>query len=334
MEQRRCGRSELALPALGVGCWSFGGSGQDYWGAQDERDDDSVVTAALEQGAVYFDTAEGYNNGRSEEALGHALHGRRAKAMIGTKIAPDYARPDLLRKHCEDSLRRLGTDYIDLYMVHWPLPDDLVGPAFETLAYLREEGKLRFIGVSNFGPQQLRQAAATGVEIAVNQVYYNLLSRAIEFEILPECERLGIGVMAYMPLQQGLLTGKYHSLNEVPEVRLRTRHFSGGRPLSRHGGPGAEDEVAAILAELHEITAQTGIPMTQLALAWATHRPGIACALTGIRTREQLLEGTAGVSVPLAPDLMSRMTAMSESLKNTLGANADYFQSQAGSRIR
>src|SRR5512133_250108 len=106
MEVRRCGRSELILPALGVGCWSFGGSGQDYWGAQDERDAAEVLELALEQGAVYFDTAEMYNEGRSEEALGRLLGGRRGEATIGTKVSPEHSRPDLLRAHCEASLRR------------------------------------------------------------------------------------------------------------------------------------------------------------------------------------------------------------------------------------
>jgi aryl-alcohol dehydrogenase-like predicted oxidoreductase len=334
MEQRQCGKSGLVLPALGIGCWSFGGNGQDYWGEQDARDEAIVIEAALEHGAVYLDTAEGYNNGRSEEALGRALKGRRAEAIIGSKVSPDNARPDLLREHCEASLRRLGTEYIDLYMVHWPLPEEMVTPAFETLARLREEGKIRFIGLSNFGPQQLRQVAATGVEVASNQVYYNLLSRAIEFEILPECERMGIGVIGYMPLQQGLLTGKYQSLDAVPDVRLRTRHFSGGRALSRHGGPGAEAEVNEILAELHQIAGQVGLPMTRIALSWAAHRPGITCALTGIRTREQLVEAVDGVSVQLSPEVMSRLTTLTETLKNTLGTDADYFQGQVNSRIR
>ncbi len=334
MEQRRCGRSGLKLPALGVGSWSFGGSSEDYWGAQDEQDERDVVSAALERGAVYFDTAEGYNNGRSEEALGRALRGRRDQAIIGTKISPENTRPEALRSHCEASLRRLGTEYIDLYMVHWPIPVDWVAPAFETLAALRSEGKIRYIGVSNFGVRQLGQVAATGVEIAVNQLYYNLLSRAIELEILPECERLGVGVMAYMPLQQGLLTGKYRSLNEVPDTRLRTRHFSGSRPLSRHGGPGAEDEVARILAALHAISAETNVPMAQLALSWAAHRPGITCVLTGIRTRRQLEEAAQGVSLQLPAELMNRLNALTDSLKDTLGASPDYFQNEADSRVK
>ena len=116
MEQRRCGPHDLSLSALGAGCWSFGGSEQDYWGAQDERDAVEVVEAALAQGVTYFDTAEAYNEGRSETALGKALGGRRSQAIIGSKVATGNATPSALRAHCEASLRRLGCDYIDVYL--------------------------------------------------------------------------------------------------------------------------------------------------------------------------------------------------------------------------
>ena len=243
MEQRRCGPQGLFLSALGAGCWSFGGSEQDYWGAQDGRDAEAVVRSALAQGVTYFDTAEGYNEGRSETALAQALGSRRGEAIIGSKVSTANAAPHSLRAHCEASLRRLGSDYLDVDMLHWPVTAYPAAEVFGVLAELQTEGKLRYIGVSNYGAQQLREAAATGVQISVNQVCYNLLSRAIEFEIVPECQRMEIGIIGYMPLQQGLLTGKYSSPSELPEVRTRTRHFSGSRPQSRHGEPGAEAEV-------------------------------------------------------------------------------------------
>ncbi len=333
MERRICKNTDLSLPVLGIGCWAYGGNESDYWGAQDQRDAEAVVHAALEAGANYFDTAEGYNDGRSEEALGRALGKRRHEAIIGTKVSPSNARPDLLRESCEASLRRLGTNYIDLYMPHWPVTDYPVGPAFATLAALQKEGKIRHIGLSNFGVRQLSEAAATGVPIATDQLCYNLLARAIEFEILPECRRRGIGVVGYMPLQQGLLAGKYASLDELPPVRTRTRHFRGDRPLSRHGGTGAEAEVADVLAGLRLLSQESGIPAARLALAWAIHQPGITCALAGIRTRAQLEEGLAGAAVKLSPDLLARLDRLTEPLKRKLGPNADYFQGQADSRI-
>ncbi len=337
MQMRQCGRSGLHLPALGLGCWSFGGGEGDYWGAQDEREVDAILGRALEQGALYLDTAEMYNDGRSEEALGRALKGRREHAIIGSKVFPNYARPDLLRQHCEASLSRLGTDYLDLYMLHWPLTDEPAGPVFETLASLQREGKIRHLGLSNFGVRQMheavRAAGQAGAVIAANQLCYNLLSRAIEFEILPECEKLGIGVIAYMPLQQGLLAGKYRSADELPPMRARTRHFDGSRPLSRHGEPGAEAEVFQAVAEIRVLAEQAGISMAQMAIYWAAHRPGITCAISGVRSLAHLDEALAGVALIPPPGLMERLTEITEPLKRRLGANADYFQSSANSRV-
>lgn len=333
MQMRQCGRSSLALPALGLGCWSFGGGEGDYWGAQDERAVDAILGQALEQGATYLDTAEMYNDGRSEEALGRALRGRREQVIIGSKVWPNHFRPDLLREACEASLRRLGTDFIDLYMLHWPLGGEPAGPVFNTLAQLQREGKIHHIGLSNFGVQQMREAVQAGAAISANQLCYNLLSRAIEFEILPECERLGIGVLAYMPLQQGLLTGKYNHADELPQNRTRTRHFSGSRPLSRHGEPGAEEEVFQAVSEIRSLAEAARIPMAQLAIYWAACQPGITCTITGVRSQEQLQEALAGINLVSPPGLIDRMTRVTEELKMKLGANADYFQSGENSRV-
>ena len=334
MEQRRCGPQGLFLSALGAGCWSFGGVEQDYWGVQDGRDAQAVVQAALAQGVTYFDTAEAYNEGRSEAALAQALGSRRSEAIIGSKVAPANAGPHSLRAHCEASLRRLGSDYLDVYMLHWPVTDYPAGEVFAVLGDLQAEGKIRFIGVSNYGAQQLREAAATGVQISVNQVCYNLLSRAIEFEILPACERMEIGVIGYMPLQQGLLTGKYRSADEVPEVRVRTRHFSGSRPQSRHGEPGAEAEVFAAIDQIRAIAVEIERPMQQVAISWAAHKPGITCALTGIRNRAQLDDAVQGANLLLPASIMARLDEVTEALKLKLGPNADYYQSAENSRVK
>jgi aryl-alcohol dehydrogenase-like predicted oxidoreductase len=334
MRSQQNNKEALNLSRLGIGSWSFGGGEGDYWGAQDQKEVEALVETALDLGITYFDTAEMYNEGLSEVALGQALKSRRGEALIGSKVLPNHASPELLRRHCEASLRRLGVDTIDLYMLHWPLTEFPIEPAMETLAELREEGKIRFIGLSNFGAEQLRQAAATGVKIAANQLCYNLLSRAIEFEILPECQRLGIGVIAYMPLQQGLLSGKYPSAEEIPPVRMRTRHFNGNRPLSRHGEPGAEAEVFTLIEALREISTKIQAPVSKIALNWVAHQAGIACTLTGVRTREQLAEAAAGGSFDPGRDVLQQISNLSEDLKQKLGPNADYFQSAANSRIR
>jgi aryl-alcohol dehydrogenase-like predicted oxidoreductase len=334
MEQRRCGPQGLFLSVLGAGCWSFGGSEQDYWGAQDGREAEAVVRSALAQGVTYFDTAEGYNDGRSETALAQALGSRRGEAIIGSKVSTANAAPHSLRAHCEASLRRLGSDYLDVYMLHWPVTAFPAAEVFGVLAELQTEGKIRFIGVSNYGAQQLCEAAATGVQISVNQVCYNLLSRAIEFEIVPECQRMEIGIIGYMPLQQGLLTGKYSSPSELPEVRARTRHFSGSRPQSRHGEPGAEVEIFRALDAIRVIAAEVGRPMQQVAISWAAHKPGITCALTGIRNLAQLDDAVQGANLALPAGVMARLDEATEVVKRKLGPNADYYQSTENSRVK
>jgi myo-inositol catabolism protein IolS len=334
MEWRTCGRSDLRLPVLGVGVWSFGGGPEDYWGAQSARDADAVVSAAIELDCAYFDTAEAYNDGASESALGKLLKGRRDKALIGTKISPDHVAPAVLRQHCEASLRRLQTDRVDLYMVHWPTPSGMVSDAFATLVKLRDEGKIAHIGVSNFGVQQMREALATGTEVAVNQLGYNLLTRAIEFEVAPSCQDRGIGIIGYMPLMPGLRTGKYRSTDDVPKARARSRHFSSGREGARHGEPGAEKEVSAALHELRAMSAETRVSMADLALAWCASNATVSCVLAGARNAEQLRANVGGVSTPLSDTMVEKLNAISTPTMLAMGANPDMWQGGEQSRIR
>jgi aryl-alcohol dehydrogenase-like predicted oxidoreductase len=330
MERRVCQNSGLTLPVLGIGCWSFGGG--EYWGPQDQQEVNAIVNTALDEGINFFDTAEGYNEGRSEEALGVALKGHRQSALIGTKIPPSYTQPAVLREHCEASLRRLQTETIDLYMVHWPITDQSVSLAFDTLRQLQSEGKIRSVGVSNFGVRQLNEAVATGCRIEVNQLCYNLLSRGIEVELMPLCAGLGIGILAYMPLMQGLLSAKYASADEAPAPRLRTRHFRGDRPGSRHGGPGAEKETFAVIQAVREIAGDLGVPASHVALSWILSRPQITSILTGIRTVKQLGENAAGASYRLPDEIVTRLDALSEPLIQQLGSAPDYFESVENSR--
>ena len=213
MERRLLGSSELKVSVLGLGCWPLGGG--PGWGDTDEAESIATVHAALDLGINFFDTAEMYNEGRSEEILGRALKGRRADALIATKVSPESTEPAILRAHCEASLRRLQTDHIDLYQVHWPVDGVRIEEAFVTLADLQAAGKIRTIGVSNHGAQQLVPVLAIRSPIVSNQLCYSLLSRAIEFEILPLCTAQGISVIAYMALMQGLLVGLYNGPEDV-----------------------------------------------------------------------------------------------------------------------
>ena len=332
METRELGRSGIAVSSLALGCWALGGG--DGWGDQDERLTIATIHAALDHGINFFDTAEAYGGGNSEEVVGKALADRRGRAVIATKISPNHTEPSVLRQYCEASLRRLRTDTIDVYMVHWPIRTHSVAASFAVLQELKQEGKIRSIGLSNFGPQDLAEAVGTGVQLDVNQLCYSLLSRAIEFEILPACRRQQISVTTYMPLLQGLLADKYRTPDEVPAFRARTRHFRGDRPGSRHGEPGAEAETFAALAAIREIAQELGKPMDGIALAWVLAKPGVTGVLAGARTPEQVARNVRSAQLSLSPEAVARLDQATDALKHKLGPNADYFQGNGNSRIR
>lgn len=346
MEYRKCGDSDLMLPVLGVGAWSFGGG--DYWGEQDQGSVDRVVNLALDRGCTLFDSAEMYNEGMSEASLGKALGSRRDEAIIATKVSPHNARPDDLRRSCEASLSRLGTDRIDLYMMHYAINEmslrhytDDPGPpeeyptievALATLDVLRQEGKVRYIGVSNFGVQQLTEALALDVPIVCNQLQYNLICRMLEFEILPCCVEHGLGIMTYTPFQQGILTGKYATLDDIPPKRRRTRHFSSRREGTRHGQEGAEAETATALAGMRRVADRTGIPMGVLALSWCLSNSAITSTLCGARDADQLEQNLVAIDRPLKLELMDELNEVTEPLKDKLGSHPDYFEPEGKSR--
>jgi myo-inositol catabolism protein IolS len=345
VEKRDCGASGLQLSAIGVGCWSFGGG--QYWGGQAQKDVEEVVRRAVDIGINYFDTAEAYNEGRSESSLGRAIRGiPRDRIVIGTKISPNNTAPEVLLRHCEASLKRLGTDRIDLYMVHWPIsPHSIrhftgepmsapeVDQAFAALRRLQEEGKVRYVGVSNFGAAKLHEARETGTAIAVNELPYSLVARAIEYEILPLCRTLGIGVVGYMPLWQGLLSDRYSGLDELPAWRRRTRHFEAGKnSLARHGEAGAETETWEAVLEVRRIARELGLKTATVALRWALAAPGVSCVLAGARSLRQLEENAAAAAGGLPEDVMQRLADVTESLKKKLGPACDYFEGAANDR--
>ncbi len=335
------------LPVLGMGCWAYGGG--EYWGAQNQHDVDAVVRYAVEQGANFFDTAEAYNEGESERSLGLALRGiPREKVLIGTKVSPSNVEPGKLVQHCEASLRRLGTDYIDIYMVHWPItahsikhftsdnvPTPSVPDAFATLERLRQAGKIRYIGVSNFGVAKLSEALETGVEIAINELPYSLLTRAIELEILPFCREKGIGVLGYMSLMQGVLADIYPILEAVPVWQRRTRHFDSRRsPQCRHGLPGAEAETAAALESIRAIARRHGMTMPEVALKCAFAGAGITSSLCGSRNLKELQLNLKAASEPLPPAIIAELNTATRPLLEKLGPSFDYYENPANDRTK
>ena len=326
MEMRTCGKSGIEISPMGIGCWSYGGG--DYWGPQAQSDVTAVANAALDAGINFFDTAEGYNNGRSEEALAVALKGRRHEAVIGTKVSkPD---PATIRERCEASLQRLQTDYVDIYMIHWPHDEIAIEESMAELTRLQEDGLIRAIGVSNFGVEQLTAALETGASIAVNQLCYNLLSRAIEPELLPLCRKHNVGILGYMPLLQGILTGQYKRAEDIPPVHARFRHFREDREQASHGEEGAEEEMFETLEAIREVAEAEQIPMSRLAIAWAMARPGITCMLVGTRNIDELAANLNVLNYSLSIDVIERLDEITAPLLAKLGANPDYF---TGARI-
>ena len=346
MKFRDCGESGLRLPVMGIGCWSYGGG--DYWGDQSQRDVDEVINAALDAGCNYFDSAEAYNNGDSESALGQAIKSRREEAIIGTKISPSNCQPGTLRLHCEASLRRLGMEYIDLYMIHWPLNSHSVScattderlisnpprlnEAVQTLGELQKEGKIRHIGISNFGVEQMNEILELGVKIAVNQLPYSLLFHPIKSEILPYCREKGIGVIGYMSLMQGLLTGKYEDADSMPPNRTRVRHFRGDRPGSRHGEAGAEKETFEALVKIREIAEESGLPMHLISLAWSIANPDVTCTIVGARDKAQFLDNLKALDIELNKDTMATLDNVTASLMRKIGLTIDLFEHAEKSR--
>jgi aryl-alcohol dehydrogenase-like predicted oxidoreductase len=291
MQQTRLGQTELRVSRVCFGTWQAGGD----WGGIDNEEAEAAVRRALELGINFFDTAQAYGWGRSERLLGEALarelRSHREDVVIATKgglrmkdgeLGRDCS-PEWLREGIEASLRELGTDYVDLYQLHWP---DLETPFEETAGALEEfvqEGKARYIGVSNFTAQQIAAFQRTrGIDTL--QPPYHIFRRDIEHEILPYCREHGIGVLVYSPLAHGLLTGKFDEDTEFGEDDWRSgsQVFQGdefGRNLS-------------IVRELDRYAGERGWTVAQLAIAWVLSTPGVDVAIVGARNPGQI-EGTA-----------------------------------------
>jgi len=329
MKYRKLGTSEIKVSVLSLGTWQLADSG--YWGRSTRGAE--AVRAAIDAGINLFDSAEVYAGGKSEKALGQALGSSRDKVLIATKISSENCAPKKLRTACERSLRRLGTDRIDIYQVHWPSRKVPFSDTFEELIKLKEEGKIREIGLSNFGRKDLGSWMSGGTAVS-NQLGYNLLFRAIEYEIVSACIEYGLGILAYMPLMQGILVGKWKSADKIPSSRRRTRHFSSERKGTRHGEDGKEDLTFETLQQLVEVADEIGRPLATMALAWVLARPWITSVVVGGRKPEQIERNLAAAELELAPEIIERLDTITKPLKESLGANADMWEGEVDSRIR
>ena len=329
MEYRNLGQTGINVSSIVMGCWAIGGG--FTWGSQDEKDSVDTIRTAVDLGVNFFDTAEFYSEGYSEEVLGKGLAGLRSQVHIATKVWADNLAPDKVIQACEGSLKRMNVDYIDLYQIHWPNHDVPIEETLEAMTALKKSGKIRFIGVSNFGVQDLAEAT-NYADIITDQLAYSLLFRAIEFEILPACLKSNIGVLAYSPLAQGLLTGKFKTLASVDDERARMRFYSKERTETVHDEQGCEKEVEEALDRFRLICADLREPMAKVALAWVLQQPGITGVLAGARNPAQIRKNVEAADLILSEETLSLLADATEKVKSIIGANADPWRT--ASRIR
>ncbi|MBP38582.1 MAG: aldo/keto reductase [Chloroflexi bacterium] len=323
VQYKSLGSTEIKVSEFALGCWPFAGG--KVWGPQDDDVSIATVHAALDKGITFFDTAEGYNDdSHSEDVLGRALVSRRADAVIATKISPPHLVPESVDETCDASLQRLQTDYIDLYQIHWSNHAVAIEDSMAALFKLRDAGKIRSIGVCNFGVQDLTAVLAKD-GIVTNQLPYNLLWRPIEVEIAPKCLDNSVGLICYSPLAQGLLTGRYASPDEVPDGLSRSRLFSNDRPLSNHGEEGCETEAFDAITEVAKIADGLGEHPAKVSLAWVRSRPGITSLLVGARSPDELGLNIPAFEYDLPEGVADQLSTATEPVKAKLGSNADMW---------
>jgi aryl-alcohol dehydrogenase-like predicted oxidoreductase len=290
MTKKRLGNSDMELTPIGVGAWAMGGGGWQFaWGPQDDRESIEAIHAALDGGVNWIDTAAVYGLGHSEEIVARALEGRSNRPYVFTKceriwgedrLIAKSLKADSIRRECEASLRRLKVDVIDLYQIHWPEPDEDIEEGWSTLAKLKEEGKVRWIGVSNFNAKQLERARKIAPATSL-QPPYSAVSPEVDNEILPYCLRYNIGVIVYSPMKSGLLTGMMtrERIAAFPEDDFRKRAPAFQEPnLSRNL------ELADIMRRIGQ---RHGVSAGVAAIAWTLRNPAVTAAIVGMRSAEQ-----------------------------------------------
>jgi aryl-alcohol dehydrogenase-like predicted oxidoreductase len=293
MQMRKLGNSDLHITRVGYGAWAIGGSGWQFaWGSQDDNESIAAIHRALELGVNWIDTAAVYGLGHSEEVVGRALREwRGSRPYVFTKCGlrgdangevKKVLSADSIRGEVEESLRRLSVDVIDLYQIHWP-PDPESGALEEgwsTLADLKREGKVRWIGVSNFNVRQLRRAQAIAPVTSL-QPRYSLVHREIEDEILPYCQNESIGVIVYSPMASGLLTGAMTRERAalLPKDDWRRAHPDFTEPNLSHN--------LALVERMREIAKDHNRPVGEVAIAWTLRHPAVTGAIVGARNARQ-----------------------------------------------
>ncbi len=314
MIYKELGSTGINVSAIAFGAWQIGGF--PFW--QDKGDDASIraIEAALETGINFFDTAPVYGFGRSEKIVGQALKKSRDKVVIATKCGLLWKeeksgamykslKPESVVREAEDSLRRLSTDYIDLYQIHWPNADDPVEKAIEAMMKLKEQGKIRAIGVSNFDLPLLERAMQAGVVDSI-QPKYNMLEREAGKELLPFCGKNKIGVIAYSPLASGLLTGKYARSEKFQDWR----GSSGFGIFNKESIGKAFDDVE----NLKLLANAMGMALTHLAINWVLADKNVTSAIVGVKDETQLRDSVRCLERSLSMEDLKRVTNIEQPL--------------------
>ncbi|MGB2600954.1 MAG: aldo/keto reductase [Candidatus Omnitrophota bacterium] len=287
MRYRKIGKTDLGVSSICLGSWVFGG---DCWGEVNDAQSVDVVRGAIEKGVNFIDTAPIYGSGRSEEVIGKAIRGRRDKVIIATKMGLEQKgssiRPNLsaefIRKEVEESLCRLGVETIDLYQCHWPDPNTSLKETFSELNRLVDEGKIRYIGVSNF-EKEILERSLEEAPIVSDQMQYSLFSRDIEKKLLPFCSEKEISILTYGSLGGGILTGKYNACANFPKGDVRSFFY-------KYYSEPFWGKANAVLSALGEIAEKRKVAASEVAINWVLSHNEVASCIVGCRTIKQLEE--------------------------------------------
>ncbi len=305
MRTRQLGNTDMHITSIGLGTWAIGGAGwAASWGAQDDNDSINAIQHAADLGLNWIDTAAVYGLGHAEEMVGRALKGRSQRPYIFTKCSrkmdadgklTGVLKADSIRQEVEDSLRRLQVDAIDLYQIHWPVPDEDIEEGWRTMAALKQEGKVRYIGVSNFSVDQLRRIQEIA-PVSSLQPPYSLVRREVEAELLPFCQQHNIGVIVYSPMASGLLTGAMtpERILSLPKDDWRTRNAQFREPLLSRN--------LALVTLLHDIGKRHDKTPGEVAIAWTLHNPAVTAAIVGSRRPAQIDQVIGAADFTLTED--------------------------------
>lgn len=309
MEYRKLGNEGPTVSAIGFGCWEMG---NPEYGSTDESDVTRAVHRAIDLGITLFDTAPNYGFGGSEEVLGRALGKRRQEIILVSKTCISWdpvthtikydGRYSITRRLNEDSLRRLGTDYLDVLLVHWPDPETPIEETMRALSDIVAAGKARYVGVSNYSPYELREAKRL-MPIIANQVGYNLFDRRWENAMFPTARELGVGIMAYGPLAHGLLTGALRRGENFDQRDWRRLGVIFGQTLF---GPNLERNLE-VVDQLKAVASDLGTSLPRLALAWVLRNPAVSVALSGVRRISELEENIQALEVKISDEVLARI---------------------------